>query len=195
MSLRLPRAPSGNGATPVAAAASSTAASAPGPGSELDPSSQPARPPPGDAELADALRRVRLGALLDRNGSGDAGNGHSGAAGLNGSSNSAAGGGGGGGGARGLDATADWASMLSLGEQQRLAFARVCLPLKKCCCLDSCADWASMLLLSGSNAGRQNSGLCLAGSGQDSIAVRASMLSLCKQKRLAFARCVCMDMM
>lgn len=68
---------------------------------------------------------MRLGALLDRNSSGDAGNGHSGTAGLNGSSNSAAlNGSGGGGGARGLDATADWASMLSLGEQQRLAFAR-----------------------------------------------------------------------
>ena len=126
MSLCLPRAPSGNGATPVAAAASSTAAPAPGAESEPNPSSQPARPPPGDAELADALRRVRLGALLDRNSSGEAGNGHSGAAGLNGSSNGAADGGGGG--ARGLDATADWASMLSLGEQQRLAFARYAFP-------------------------------------------------------------------
>jgi len=45
------------------------------------------------------MRQVQLGPLLDRV-SGDAG--------------------------AGLDTSADWASILSLGEQQRLAFARYC---------------------------------------------------------------------
>lgn len=59
---------------------------------------------PTDDELAAVLRRVNLGKLLDR---GDDTSGR-----ISGS---------------GLDATADWASMLSLGEQQRLAIARVLL--------------------------------------------------------------------
>jgi len=90
---RARRPPGGNGAAPAGAGADAA----------------PARPPPGDGELADALRRVRLGALLQRDGSGAAAGGR---------------GGGGGGAPAGLDAVADWASMLSLGEQQRLAFAR-----------------------------------------------------------------------
>lgn len=63
----------------------------------------PPRPPPSSAELEAALRTVRLGVLLDR---ADPSGRVSGA---------------------GLDATADWSSILSLGEQQRLAFARVLL--------------------------------------------------------------------
>ena len=103
------RAPSSNGATPAGAAPARHASADPNP----SPSSEPARPPPGDAELADALQRVRLGALLSRSG----GAGQNGAAGAGSPQNGRAGG-------HGLDAVADWASMLSLGEQQRLAFAR-----------------------------------------------------------------------
>jgi ABC-type uncharacterized transport system fused permease/ATPase subunit len=62
------------------------------------------RPRPSDAELASVLRKVNLGSLLDR-GADTSGR-------VSGS---------------GLDATADWSSMLSLGEQQRLAIARVLL--------------------------------------------------------------------
>ena len=71
------------------------------PSSPALPSPAPsARPPPSDAELEAVLRGVRLGELLDRvDPTGRV-------TGL------------------GLDATADWASILSLGEQQRLAFAR-----------------------------------------------------------------------
>jgi hypothetical protein len=57
---------------------------------------------------------VRLGALLQRDGSGGSVSGRGGGAG----------GGAASGAPSGLDAVADWASMLSLGEQQRLAFAR-----------------------------------------------------------------------
>ena len=64
----------------------------------------PRRPRPSDAELAAVLRKVNLGSLLDR-GADTSGR-------VSGS---------------GLDATADWSSMLSLGEQQRLAIARVLL--------------------------------------------------------------------
>ena len=109
------RARCSNGATPAGAAPAQHDGAHPDP----SPSLQPARPPPGDAELADALRRVRLGALLSRSG----GAGQNGAAGAGGSQNGRAGG-------HGLDAVADWASMLSLGEQQRLAFAR-------CACMAS----------------------------------------------------------
>ena len=56
--------------------------------------------PPSDADLSSALKRVQLGQLVNRIGDGGAS------------------------GPTGLDAVADWASTLSLGEQQRLAFAR-----------------------------------------------------------------------
>lgn len=51
---------------------------------------------PGDERLAEVLRTVRLGQLLDVPG----------------------------GPSQGLNRTADWGGVLSLGEQQRLAFAR-----------------------------------------------------------------------
>ena len=54
------------------------------------------RPPPPDSELEAVLRAVRLEGLLEREA----------------------------GGQTGLDCRADWASILSLGEQQRLAFTR-----------------------------------------------------------------------
>lgn len=53
---------------------------------------------PRDAELEDVLQRVRLGLLLERGSRAE--------------------------GAGGLDNLADWGGILSLGEQQRLAFAR-----------------------------------------------------------------------
>ena len=63
-----------------------------------------ARRPPGDKQLREVLAQVRLSALLQR----------SSQASSNGSSAAAT----------GLDCQADWAAMLSLGEQQRLAFGR-----------------------------------------------------------------------
>ena len=57
------------------------------------------RPPPDDAQLVSVLQRVQLGHILQRHG----------------------------GSAASLDQTEDWASVLSLGEQQRLAFARCAL--------------------------------------------------------------------
>ena len=59
--------------------------------------SRSSRPVPSDPDIAQVLRQVQLGPLLDRVTSD---------------------------GGLGLDTTADWASILSLGEQQRLAFAR-----------------------------------------------------------------------
>ena len=59
--------------------------------------SRSTRAVPSDHDIGQVLRQVQLGPLLDRVSSDD---------GL------------------GLDTTADWASILSLGEQQRLAFAR-----------------------------------------------------------------------
>ncbi len=80
------------------------------------PTVSASRPRPSDAELAAALSTVRLDAVLARGT----------ASGRNGSGNGDGGGGGGGSGsaAAALDVVQDWASILSLGEQQRLAFAR-----------------------------------------------------------------------
>lgn len=90
----------------VAAAARATVAAALGapPTPTTTTAAPPVKPRPTDAQLEAALRRVRLGALLDRapdptgrvRGSG-------------------------------LDAAADWAAVLSLGEQARVGFARVLL--------------------------------------------------------------------
>ena len=55
---------------------------------------------PSDQDISHVLRQVQLGPLLDRVTDGEG---------------------------CGLDTTADWASILSLGEQQRLAFARYAL--------------------------------------------------------------------
>jgi hypothetical protein len=65
------------------------------------------RPIPSDAELEEALRQVRLDALLSRASPSSSGNSSNGS-----------------GAAIGLECMADWAGILSLGEQQRLAFAR-----------------------------------------------------------------------
>lgn len=61
------------------------------------------RPRPSDSELESMLRFVRLGLLLERSSPSN-----------NGSTQAR----------RGLDNLADWGGILSLGEQQRLAFAR-----------------------------------------------------------------------
>ncbi len=79
------------------------------------PTVSASRPRPSDAELAAALSTVRLDAVLARGT----------ARGGNGSGNGDGGGGGGSvSAAAALDVVQDWASILSLGEQQRLAFAR-----------------------------------------------------------------------
>jgi ABC-type uncharacterized transport system fused permease/ATPase subunit len=99
----------------------------------------PVRAPPGDAELEAALRRVRLGPLLERCAGAVAGLGgpsadaeaHGCGGGTEGSTSS-----GGGAGASALDCVADWAQVLSLGEQQRLAFARLLLAAPRVAFLD-----------------------------------------------------------
>ncbi|CAL8470471.1 g10013 [Coccomyxa elongata] len=68
------------------------------------------RPLPSDSELEEALKQVRLDALLERSPPSAATSSSNGA-----------------GPATGLDSMADWAGILSLGEQQRLAFARILL--------------------------------------------------------------------
>ena len=66
------------------------------------------RRPPSDEELRTVLGQVRLAPLLQRCGPAAS------ASSSNGDGSAAV----------GLDCRADWAAMLSLGEQQRLAFAR-----------------------------------------------------------------------
>lgn len=83
------------------------------------PTVSASRPRPSDAELTAALSTVRLDAVLARGT----------ASGGNGSGNGDGGGGGSGCAAGALDVVQDWASILSLGEQQRLAFARSALVL------------------------------------------------------------------
>jgi len=90
-----------------------------------DSSSSVVRPPPSDAELAEVLRQVRLGSLLAR-------------------CEEAAPG------AAPLDFVADFAGMLSQGEQQRLAFARLLLAGPRLALLDeatSALDSANETLL------------------------------------------------
>lgn len=69
---------------------------------------QPYRPVPGDDQLTAMLQRVQLGHILQRQTVS----------------------------APALDSTEDWASILSLGEQQRLAFARVLLSAPKLVLMD-----------------------------------------------------------
>jgi ABC-type uncharacterized transport system fused permease/ATPase subunit len=77
------------------------------------------RPQPSDVELEDALRRVRLEALLDRSTPPSTST-----SAFTGSTAAAGSGSNGAGPVTGLDCMVDWAGILSLGEQQRLAFAR-----------------------------------------------------------------------
>ncbi|KAK9820926.1 hypothetical protein WJX74_009117 [Apatococcus lobatus] len=92
------------------------------------------RPPPRDAELQEVLRRVQLGGLLSRQSSvpgspaqAPVAKPASAPSSPSHTVNSPTGSGRQHGNAKGLDAVADWAGVLSLGEQQRLAFARVLL--------------------------------------------------------------------
>ncbi|KAL3130496.1 hypothetical protein ABBQ38_008313 [Trebouxia sp. C0009 RCD-2024] len=71
--------------------------------------SRSSRVVPSDQDIAQVLRQVQLGPLLDRVTSD---------------------------GGLGLDTTADWASILSLGEQQRLAFARIIMSKPKLAIMD-----------------------------------------------------------
>ncbi|CAG9461354.1 unnamed protein product [Pedinophyceae sp. YPF-701] len=77
-----------------------------GDGAAADAADSFATPPPSDGELVEALRVVGLEKLIDRHGGGAEGEAAAAAA---------------------LAAREDWSSMLSLGEQQRLAFARIIL--------------------------------------------------------------------
>ena len=72
-----------------------------------------------DAALLRALRTVQLSGLAAGEAGGEAEGAAGGAAGGGAAADEAAGG------ASGLDAVRDWSDELSLGEQQRLAFARV----------------------------------------------------------------------
>ena len=104
-----------------------------GTGSFHEAASKLIRPPPGDAELREVLTRVQLGGLLTRQSSVPGSTAQAPVANQasastspshvasspEGSSSSRQQSS-----AVGLDAVADWAGVLSLGEQQRLAFAR-----------------------------------------------------------------------
>ncbi|GBF88477.1 hypothetical protein Rsub_01190 [Raphidocelis subcapitata] len=95
-------------------------------------------PRPDDAALEAALQKVQLSSLLERcrvaaragRGSGGGGGGAAGSGG-GGSGIS-----GGGAGASPLDCVAEWSQLLSLGEQQRLAFARLLLTAPRLALID-----------------------------------------------------------
>ncbi|KAK9808588.1 hypothetical protein WJX72_000137 [[Myrmecia] bisecta] len=89
----------GNGSASESQASSSASSSN---GSGVEGPRHQGRALPSDKQLREVLVRVRLGALLERNSKAEASG-------------------------NGLDTVADWAGVLSLGEQQRLAFARVLL--------------------------------------------------------------------
>ena len=140
-----------------------------GAGSSAAAARPAAPPPPDDAALEAVLRRVQLGSLLDRcrltvqvaaPAAGGSGGGEAAGSDTAGGSSSGSTSGGGSGSGSGispgrgssspLDCTADWASLLSLGEQQRLAFARLLLAKPRLALLDestSACDTTSEALL------------------------------------------------
>ena len=149
-----------NGDDADAEAGSKSSSGGSGAGERAGAAAAAAGPPPTDEELEALLRRVRLGDVLERcreataaaSGSGDgsgSGSGSGDGRGGRGSSSSGSGSGTGRGGGSGtgrgrgssssggaLDYACDFGSVLSLGEQQRLAFARLLLARPRLALLD-----------------------------------------------------------